>query len=80
MMLRSRHCALRNFTDEQLYLVEECPLDPGGYFIINGTEKVLLAQEKMAGNTVYVFEKKDSKTLFIGEIKSITEHTNRPVR
>ena len=32
----------------------------------------------MASNTVYVFEKKDVKYLFVGEIRSVLEHTNRP--
>ncbi|CAF4903699.1 unnamed protein product, partial [Rotaria magnacalcarata] len=38
-------------TDRDLTELNECPLDPGGYFIINGSEKVLIAQEKMATNT-----------------------------
>ena len=37
--------------DRDLTELNECPLDPGGYFIINGSEKVLIAQEKMATNT-----------------------------
>ena len=37
--------------DRDLAELNECPLDPGGYFIINGSEKVLIAQEKMATNT-----------------------------
>lgn len=46
--------------------------------MINGSEKVIIAQEKMASNTVYVFEKKDPKYLFVGEIRSVLEHSNRP--
>lgn len=38
-------------SDRDLAELNECPLDPGGYFIINGSEKVLIAQEKMATNT-----------------------------
>ncbi|KAF6132183.1 RNA polymerase II subunit B [Phyllostomus discolor] len=60
-MLRSTYCLLNGLTDRDLCELNECPLDPGGYFIINGSEKVLIAQEKMATNTVYVFAKKDSK-------------------
>ena len=37
--------------DHALTELNECPLDVGGYFIINGSEKVLIAQEKMASNT-----------------------------
>ena len=51
IMLRSTYCLLNGLTDRDLTEVNECPLDPGGYFIINGSEKVLIAQEKMATNT-----------------------------
>ena len=37
--------------DRDLTELNECPLDPGGNFIIKGSEKVLIAQEKMATNT-----------------------------
>jgi DNA-directed RNA polymerase II subunit RPB2 len=43
---------LSNLTDRDLTELNECPLDPGGYFVINGSEKVLIAQEKMADNMV----------------------------
>ena len=58
--------------------LNECPLDPGGYFIINGSEKVLIAQEKMATNSVYVFCKKDSKYAFTAECRSCLENSSRP--
>lgn len=44
--------------DRDLTELNECPLDPGGYFIINGSEKVLIAQEKMATNTGKDLKKK----------------------
>jgi DNA-directed RNA polymerase II subunit RPB2 len=69
---------LHEFGDADLQYLNECPHDAGGYFVINGSEKVIIAQEKMAANTVYVFEKKDPKYLFVGEIRSVLEHTNRP--
>jgi DNA-directed RNA polymerase III subunit RPC2 len=34
--------------------LNECPLDPGGYFIVNGTEKVILVQEQLSKNRVIV--------------------------
>ena len=51
IMLRSTYCLLNGLADRDLTELNECPLDPGGYFIINGSEKVLIAQEKMATNT-----------------------------
>ena len=32
----------------------ECPLDPGGYFVVRGTEKVILVQEQMSKNRIIV--------------------------
>ena len=40
IMLRSTYCLLSGMTDRDLTELNECPLDPGGYFIINGSEKV----------------------------------------
>ena len=78
IMLRSTYCLLNGLTDRDLTELNECPLDPGGYFIINGSEKVLIAQEKMATNTVYVFQKKDSKYAYTSEIRSCLEQSSRP--
>ncbi|KAF9234585.1 beta and beta-prime subunits of DNA dependent RNA-polymerase [Melanogaster broomeanus] len=32
----------------------ECPLDPGGYFVVRGTEKVILVQEQLSKNRIIV--------------------------
>jgi DNA-directed RNA polymerase III subunit RPC2 len=32
----------------------ECPLDPGGYFVVKGTEKVILVQEQLSKNRILV--------------------------
>ena len=78
IMLRSTYCLLNGMTDRDLQELNECPLDPGGYFIINGSEKVLIAQEKMATNTVYVFSMKNSKYAYKTEIRSCLENSSRP--
>ncbi|XP_054164756.1 DNA-directed RNA polymerase II subunit RPB2 [Oppia nitens] len=78
IMLRSTYCLLSGLTDRDLTELNECPLDPGGYFIVNGSEKVLIAQEKMATNTVYVFSLKDSKFVYKAECRSCIEHSSRP--
>ena len=79
IMLRSTYCLLNGLTDRDLTELNECPLDPGGYFVINGSEKVLIAQEKMATNTVHVFKKKESKYAHTAEIRSYIENSSRPV-
>lgn len=52
----------------------DCVYDPGGYFVISGSEKVIIAQEKMANNEFFIFEKKkNSKSLVEGEIRCLAE-------
>ena len=77
MMLRSRYCVLKDASEAQLFEYKECPYDQGGYFIINGSEKVLIAQERSAGNIVQVFRKTQSNTPFIAEIRSCVEKGSR---
>lgn len=54
IMLRSKHCHLEKSNREELIKHGEDPTDPGGYFIINGTEKVLVNVEDLAGNNFIV--------------------------
>jgi DNA-directed RNA polymerase III subunit RPC2 len=54
IMLRSSKCRLTGKTDRQMAHMNECALDPGGYFIVNGTEKVILVQEQLSKNRVIV--------------------------
>lgn len=77
IMLKSKYCLLKDLTDQELYNWNECPYDQGGYFIINGSEKVLIAQERSAGNIVQVFKKSDGKTPFVAEIRSVVEKGSR---
>lgn len=56
----------------------ECPLDQGGYFIVSGVEKVLVAQEKLHHNTPYVFEaKQPSRFALQCEVRSCHERKLR---
>jgi DNA-directed RNA polymerase subunit B len=54
IMLKSRKCNLYGKSDEELIQAGEDPLDPGGYFIINGSERVIVAQEDLASNLILV--------------------------
>ena len=40
IMLRCSHCVLNEKTDAEMAAMGECPIDPGGYFVVRGTEKV----------------------------------------
>jgi len=79
IMLRSIYCILSENDVGQLAQLGECEYDQGGYFIINGSEKVILAQEKMGTNHVYVFKKaQPHKYQYVAEIRSTLEIGNRP--
>lgn len=57
-MLRSSNCALSNKSEYELAKMNECPLDPGGYFVVKGQERVILIQEQMLKNRMLVEESK----------------------
>ncbi|KAJ7556827.1 hypothetical protein O6H91_05G100400 [Diphasiastrum complanatum] len=79
IMLRSSYCTLYENSDKDLTELGECPYDQGGYFIINGSEKVLIAQEKMSTNHVYVFKKRQpNKYAYVAEVRSMAETQNKP--
>ena len=40
IMLRSSNCVLTGKSHAELARLNECPHDPGGYFVVRGTEKV----------------------------------------
>ncbi|KJH50741.1 DNA-directed RNA polymerase, beta subunit [Dictyocaulus viviparus] len=54
IMLRSSKCILKDLAEEELARVQECPYDPGGYFIIKGSEKVILIQEQLSKNRIMI--------------------------
>ena len=70
MMLRCNKCRLHGKSPDQLAKDRECPLDPGGYFIVKGVEKVALVQENLAKNRILV--EQDSKGDFICIVNSHT--------
>jgi DNA-directed RNA polymerase II subunit RPB2 len=53
-MLKSERCCLHNKSADQMRLLGEDPTDPGAYFIINGAEKVVLLQEQLAINRIFI--------------------------
>jgi len=59
VMLKSKLCHLDNMTEDELIESGEDPNDPGGYFIINGSERVLVSIEDLAPNRIMVSKEKD---------------------
>ena len=54
VMVKSKICVLHGLSREELIKAKEDPLDPGGYFIINGSERVVVSREDIASNRVIV--------------------------
>jgi len=54
IMLRSSNCVLAGKSEAELAKLNECPHDPGGYFVVRGQEKVILIQEQMSRNRMIV--------------------------
>ncbi|CAH2046368.1 unnamed protein product, partial [Thlaspi arvense] len=71
IMLRSCRCVLHGKDEEELARLGECPLDPGGYFVIKGTEKVLLIQEQLSKNRIIIDS--DKKGNINASVTSSTE-------
>ncbi|NQV09170.1 DNA-directed RNA polymerase subunit B'' [Candidatus Woesearchaeota archaeon] len=68
IMLKSKYCHLNKLSEKELIEKGEDPTDPGGYFIINGTEKVLVNIEDLAANKMLVEKNKTGPSLFSGRL------------
>src|SRR4030067_888319 len=54
VMLKSKLCFLSQLSREELITAGEVPDEPGGYFVVNGSERVIVAMEDLAPNRVIV--------------------------
>lgn len=52
VMMKSSICNLNGLTEEELQDIGEDPMDPGGHFIINGSERILVTLEDLAPNQI----------------------------
>ena len=76
IMLKSCICVLNQHNSLESSLSGECRFDAGGYFIINGTEKTVICQERAAANIVNCFDvqRQSHKWSWMAEIKSVPDH------
>ncbi len=70
IMLQSKLCILSDISNKHLQDLDECVYDKGGYFIVSGSEKVVISQERVAHNNVFVFSSKNAKYKFYAECLS----------
>jgi len=70
IMLKSKYCHLNKLDKEGLIDAGEDPDDPGGYFIINGSEKVLVNIEDLSSNRVLVEKASIGPSEYIGKLFS----------
>jgi DNA-directed RNA polymerase subunit B len=75
IMLKSKFCHLYGMNKDELIKNGEDPYDPGGYFVINGTEKVLISIEDLASNNFLLDKKSSSAKLFSEEGSFKIPHT-----
>ena len=80
IMLFSDLCILKDLTQDIRFELGECRNDYGGYFIIDGKEKVIVSQEKFADNMLYVRDKGNDLYSHSAEIRSVSEDASKPIR
>ena len=80
IMLHSRYCILHNKPKAFLREAGECPYDHGGYFIIDGAEKVLVTRQEQAFNTLYITPQTDPKVGVYASIECLSAKTRQVKR
>lgn len=78
VMLKSRLCYLHGLPKEERIVAGEDPYDPGGYFIINGTERTLILLEDLAANNIFVSKDKGGPITHKANVYSASEQYKIP--
>ena len=80
IMLRSNLCILNGLSPQVRHNMGEDGSDMGGYFIIDGKEKVIVSQEKFADNMLYIQKDPNDIESYSAKIRSVSEDASKPVR
>tara|TARA_B100000902_G_scaffold307200_1_gene296056 strand:- start:12744 stop:17123 length:4380 start_codon:yes stop_codon:yes gene_type:complete len=80
IMINSNLCVLNSMDRMAKYNIGECKNDLGGYFIIDGKEKLIISQEKFADNMLYIRDKYNEIYSHSAEIRSVSEDASKPIR
>ena len=77
IMVNSKYC-INSIKDKSQ--LDECKYDNGGYFIINGIEKVIVFQERCIDNKGLCFYQKNAKCKYTLELKSSFKNKFMPTK
>ena len=81
IMLRSCLCALQNASPELMYQMGESKWETGGYFIIDGSEKVIISEERRAENKIFYVKSSNHNLISkVCEVKSSSLSDFKPAR
>ncbi len=80
IMVKSDLCILNTLTPKVIHNMGEDSSDMGGYFIIDGKEKVIVSQEKFADNMLYIQKDPNDIESFSAKVRSVSEDASKPVR
>lgn len=83
IMLGSKYCHLYGKTPAERVVLNECAYDRGGYFIVNGSEKVVIAQERPVDNKIMLFKEGASSThsyVARAEVKATIDQRFYPIK
>jgi DNA-directed RNA polymerase beta subunit len=78
VMVRSKACILQQMPALGEENNNECRYDYGGYFIINGSEKVLISQDRINENKTLVFQPTNNNEGLYAEIRSMSDTSYLP--
>lgn len=70
IMVRSKYCHLYGMKREELIQKGEDPNEAGGYFIINGNERVLITVEDLASNRIFIEKKEVGPSAYVCKVFS----------
>ncbi len=74
IVVKSKFCNLSGLSPEELVKLKEDPNDPGGYFIINGTERIIITTEDLAPNNLLI--SKENQEGFLYSVKIFADADN----
>ncbi len=81
VMLLSDICVLAGHGKSTLREMGECPYGQGGYFIINGKEKTIIAQERQMENKIFINKELEASAYqWSTEVRSSPEDKFQPAR